>query len=77
MLLTVSMSGCIEISKQTRSSGNALGGSEVTEHVHLWGNDGPLTKTYDLRVWVFGLDVVNMTGLSRAEMESLSAQYKI
>lgn len=74
LMLAASVSGCIEVSNQVRSSGNVLGGAEVTEHVYLWGNDGPLTETYDVRMWLLGADVVNVKGLSRSEMESVLAK---
>ena len=67
--------GCVEISSTTRSAGNVLAEVEVVEHTYLWGDDGPLTKLYDIRVRSFGVDVLNVKGITKQEMEKITARY--
>ena len=63
--------GCVEIHSQTRSTETILGMVEVTEHTHLWGDDGPFTKTYDVTMTVLGQDVISVKGISEAEKDAL------
>jgi hypothetical protein len=67
--------GCVEVSSTTRSAGNALVEVEVVEHTYLWGDEGPLTKLYDIRVRSFGVDVLNLRGITKQEMEKITARY--
>ena len=67
--------GCVEVSSTTRSAGNVLAEVEVVEHTYLWGDDGPLTKLYDIRVRSFGVDVLNVKGITKQEMERITARY--
>ncbi|MDG6257418.1 MAG: hypothetical protein QCH35_07450 [Methanomicrobiaceae archaeon] len=67
--------GCVEIGSTTRSAGNVLAEVEIVEHTYLWGDDGPFTKLYDIRVRSFGVDVLNLKGVTRQEMEAIQAKY--
>jgi len=75
-MLSLLCCGCVEVSSSTRSASFLIGGAEIIEHTYLWGNDGPFTKTYDVKVTILGAEVANATGISRQQMESLLANYK-
>ena len=55
---------------------SSLAGYEITEHTWLWGDDGPFTKVYDVRIWIMGYDVVDSKGITRSEMQRYLEKYK-
>jgi len=63
--------GCMEVNSSTRSVGTMAGVAEIVEHTYLWGDDGFMTKTYDVRVTALGIEIVNAKGVSRERMESI------
>ena len=63
--------GCLEVSATTRSVDTLAGGAEIVEHTYLWGDDGFMTKTYDVRVTALGIDIASVKGVSRGRMEAL------
>ena len=67
--------GCVEISSTTRSAGNVLVDIEIVEHTYLWGDDGPLTRVYDIRVRSLGVEVLNVKSITKQEIESIVAKY--
>jgi len=75
LILLIISSGCIQVSEKTRASGNALAGYEITEHIYLYGDRGPLTKEYDVRIWALGVDVVREKGVSEATKNAYLRSY--
>ena len=73
--ICISMSsGCIETSSKSSEVGSTLAGASVVEHQYLFG----LTESkYDVRVWVLGVVVVNVQGISEAEWKKLEEQYNL
>lgn len=67
--------GCVQISEKERASGNGLMGYEETEHLYLWGEHGPLTKEYDIRIWALGIDVAREKGISEARRNAYQKEY--
>lgn len=66
---------CVEVGTSTRSTTILAGRIEVTEHTYFWGNDGPFTKTYDVRVTIAGVEVARATGVPRERMEEIAKQF--
>lgn len=63
--ICVSMSsGCIETSSKSSDVGSDIAGSSVVEHQYLFGL---MESKYDVRIWVLGVDVVNMQGINESE----------
>lgn len=68
-------SGCVEINSSQQSMSTLVGGMEITERTYLWGDEGPLTKKYDVRIWAAGYDIINLKGVSSSQMQSYVDQY--
>jgi hypothetical protein len=68
------ISGCIQISSSTQSGGYALGGAVITEHTYLFGDEGFLTKKYDLTIFILGQSK-KYTDLSASQLQAIGQMY--
>lgn len=70
LLFLTASSGCIELPATTKMVKTELGGYEFIEHTHIWGDDGPLTKTYDIRAWDSDVTTLEAKGITKSEFDS-------
>lgn len=75
LVIIIACSGCVEINSSQQSTSTLLGGMEIIERTYLWGDEGFLTKKYDVRIWTVGYDIINLKGVSNSQMQSSIRQY--
>ncbi|MCP1661786.1 archaellin [Methanocalculus sp. AMF5] len=75
LVVMIACSGCVEINSSQQSASTLVGGMEIIERTYLWGDEGFLTKKYDVRIWALGQDIINLKGISNSQMQSTINQY--
>lgn len=76
LISLIASTGCIQISSQANScsGGGGVIGVSYVEHTYLWGNDGFMTKKYDITVYVLGFPSVK-TDISKYEFNTYKQTY--
>jgi hypothetical protein len=73
--LCAATSGCIEIGKRSYSAGPNLAKASVVEHTYLFGGDGVFTKTYDVTITMLGVEILNIQGITKNQLQAYLAKY--
>jgi hypothetical protein len=66
--------GCVQVQQENGSCGSEALAVTYVAHNYLWGNDGFMTKRYDITVYVLGFPSVK-TGISKYEFDTYKQTY--